>query len=212
MGYVLYGAHGSGSALVEAALTEIGVEYEFNRIDAKNAVHRKPEYAAVNPHRKMPTLVTPNGGTLTESAAIVLTLDERHRDAALLPPPASPERAVTLRWMIFVVAELYPLVEFLDYPERLSVVEEAKSAVRDRVVALWRDRWLRVEEALDDGPYLLGEKFCTTDIFFTHLSRWDLTDDYRAKKIPKIERLARTVLDRSKLRDVWRRNSPCWVK
>jgi glutathione S-transferase len=208
MGYVLYGANGSGSSIVEAALAELGVEYELRTVDAKNGAHREAAYAAVNPHRKMPTLVTPDGETLTESAAILLTLTERHAAAGLLPPPGSPLRAHALRWLLFAAGELYPLVEIIDHPERFSPDEDARAGVRDAALQLWRDRWCIVEAALGDGPFLLGDRFCVVDPYLAAISRWDLPTAWRAEHVPKLERLAAAVAARPRLHEVWPRNFP----
>ena len=86
MGYAIYGAPGSGSGIVEAACAELGVSYVVKDLDARNNEHRGDAYAGLNPHRKMPTLRTDDGEVITESVAIVVTLDERHPVGLLLPP------------------------------------------------------------------------------------------------------------------------------
>ncbi len=209
MGYAVYGAKGSGSAFVEATLLEIGVDYEFRTIDARNHEQRGAEYAAINPHRKMPTLITPEGETLTESAAIVMTLAERHPEAALLPAPASRERAQALRWLMFSIGELYPLVELMDYPARFADEgEEAAARLRERALEHWRGRWRTVESQLTEGPYLLGSRFCATDLYLAGLSRWDMPPEWRSRHIPKVERLAQEVASRPALRELWAANFP----
>ena len=75
----------------------------------------------------------PQGETLTESLAILLTLAERHPGAGLLPDTASPGRAAALRWLSFVVTEIYPLVEINDYPQRFEPQMTAAQALRERV-------------------------------------------------------------------------------
>jgi glutathione S-transferase len=96
MPYILYGSRRSGSLAVELALAEIRADYEVRQVDLDANAQRKDAYAAVNPQRKIPALVTPAGETLTESVAILLTLDERQPEARLLPPAASAERASAL--------------------------------------------------------------------------------------------------------------------
>ncbi|MEM6992937.1 MAG: glutathione S-transferase family protein [Myxococcota bacterium] len=218
MGYVLYGANGSGSSIVEIALAEIGADYALEIVDAANAAHRDAAYAAVNPHRKLPTLVTPEGDTLTESAAIAITLAERHPDSGLLPPPASAARARALRWMLFAAAELYPIVEIMDHPERFAPDEATRPGVRDTALQIWRSRWRTVEGSLGEasaaadsapaGPFLLGQTFCVADVYLAALSRWDLEADWRAANIPKLERLAAAVAKRPKIRELWPKHFP----
>ena len=78
MTYVLHGARGSGSCTVECVLAEIGTDYELRDLSLRDDEQEGEEYAAVNPHRKVPSLVIDDGPALTESVAILLTLDDRH--------------------------------------------------------------------------------------------------------------------------------------
>jgi len=204
MSYVLYGAPGSGSGIVEAMLAEIGAPCRIEDLDARHGEHRGETYAARNPHRKMPTLETAQGEILTETVAIVLTLDERHGDAGLLPPPGSQARATALRWMAFLASELYPLVEMMDYPERFAP-EGSTQALHERAKGLYRARWRIVEQAIAGAPYLLEQGFCATDLYITVVSRWDLEAGW-PKMMPNVHALTKAVLDRPALAPVWARH------
>lgn len=208
MAYRVYGAHGSGSSIVEATLAELGVPYEFERVDAANHAQREAPYTEINPHRKLPTVITPAGETLTESVAILLTLLERHPAPALLPPIGSEPRAQALRWLMFAASGLYPVVEIIDYPARFSSDDTHASSVRDAALETWRTRWRTVEAGLGDGPFLLGEALCVTDIYLAALSRWDLPPDWRTEQLPKVTRLAEAVRARPALHEIWARNFP----
>ena len=81
MPYVLYGSRRSGSLAVELALAEIGAACELREVDLDAGAQREAPYTAINPQRKLPALITPDGETLTESAAIVLVLADRHPEA-----------------------------------------------------------------------------------------------------------------------------------
>lgn len=207
MAYIIHGAPGSGSGIVEAACAELGVDYQTHDLDARNDEHRGAAYGALNPQRKMPTLELPDGELLTESAAIILTLDERHRDKAILPPPGSKARAQALRWLVFCVSELYPVVEIMDYPQRFTDAAGV-DAVRTRAHAIWRARWQVLEHHVAGSPYLLAEGFCATDLYVSHLSRWDLPKDWRLEHLPKIAALADAVAERPRLAPVYARHFP----
>lgn len=206
MHYVLYGAFGSGSTVVEATLTELEIAYRFERLDLRQQAQRESSYAALNPQQKVPTLVTPHGETLTESSAIVLTLAERHPHPPLLPPQGTSERAFALRWLMFAASELYPVIEIVDYPERFGP-ESVREEIKARALAHWRERWGRLEHAVR-GPYFLDESFSLLDIYVAVLSSWDLPPNYRAEHLPKIEAIRNAVASRPSLVDVWRRNFP----
>ena len=208
MTYTLYGSRRSGSLIVELALAQIGVEYEIQDVDLEVEGQRQATYAAVNPQRKVPALITPAGEVLTETVAILLTLEERHANAALLPPAGSVERARALRVMLFVATELYPIVEINDYPERFAPNPADAPAVREVARALWRDRWLLVEDAIEGDPFLLPAGCCMTDIYIAVVSRWAQQDAWRTTHTPKVERLTNAIAERSPFAAVWARHQP----
>lgn len=203
MRYVIWGAPGSGSGIVEAACAELGVEYEARDLDARNDEQRGEVYGALNPHRKMPTLEV-GAEVITESVAILLTLDERHPEGRLFPPPGSPERAQALRWMLFLATEIYPLVEWDDYPERFTGSPEGATAVRERARAITRERW-RTLEGHVAGPYLLSSGFSGTDLYITKLAVWQ-NDEFRRDELPRVNALTEAVRARPKLQAVWARH------
>lgn len=207
MSYLLYGNPGSGSTIAELALAEIGAKYEVRDVDLNRNAQRDAEYTALNPQRKLPALITPAGETLTESAAILLVLDERHPNARLLPPAGSPERAQALRWLLFAAAELYPIVEIIDYPERFTPDAAAAPGVRTRAGELWRTRLGVVEQAIAGSPWLLASGFCIVDAYLAVVTRWcGVPAEWRREHLPKVEALAAGVRARESLAAVWRRN------
>ena len=208
MTYTLYGCRRSGSLAVELALAEIGLDYRVEDVDLDSDAQRGEAYAQVNPQRKLPTLVTPGGETLTESLAILVTLDERHREAGLLPAPGSAERAQALRWLAFIATELYPVVEINDYPERFAPSPDTAPAVREIARRIWRERWLLVERGIAGDPWFLTTGFCLADIYVAVVSRWAQQEQWRPGNLPAVERLTRAVAARPASAPVWARHRP----
>ena len=206
MSYIIYGAPGAGSGIVEAVCAEMGVPYEARDLDARNDEHRGEDYGAVNPACKMPTLELPDGERVSETLAIVVALDELHREAGILPAPGTAERRRALRWMAFLAAELYPLVEILDYPARF-IEDASAAALRERCLELWRQRWQTLDSQVQ-GPWLLGSTFCATDLYISHLSRWDPPPDWRQAHLPRVAALADAVAARPALASVYARHFP----
>ncbi len=207
MTYVLYGSRRSGSCIVELALAEIGAPYEVRDVDLRTDRQRESEYAAINPQRKLPTLEFPSGGTMTESAAILLALDQRHPEAKLLPPTESGAYLQALRWLIFVAAEIYPIVEINDYPERFVADPAGDPDIpRENARRIWRDRWTIVEENISGTPFLLSSGFCLSDLYIAVVSRWAQQDDWRPANLPKVEGVAAAVAAREACAPVWKRN------
>ncbi|GJL83824.1 MAG: glutathione S-transferase [marine bacterium B5-7] len=206
MSYIVYGNRRSGSALIELALDVIKAPYEIRNVDLDADDQRGSGYASVNPARKLPTLITPQGERLTESLCILVSLDERHRSANLLPPPASAARAQALRWMCFVATELYPLVEINDYPQRFSPDDETAPGIRNRAREMWRDRLKVIEQNIEGDPWLLTDGFSLADIYIAVVSRWAQQDDWRPSNIGRVERIAAAIARREETADTWARH------
>lgn len=206
MSYTLYGEIGSGSCSVECALAEIGTPVERIEIDLGSMEQRGAAYLAVNPIGKVPCLVLPDGERVTESAAILITLAERHPEAGLLPPAGTAERARALRWLVFLVSEIYPLIEIEDYPARFAAEGAPVEALRKRVLEILRERWRLVEAAVAGDPWLLPTGFSVADLHIATMSRWSLDPAWRAEALPGIEAIAAAVAARPASGPVWRRH------
>lgn len=135
MAYILYGMKRSGSCAAECALAEAAAEYQTINVDLRSNAQLGAEYAAINPARKIPALRLPEGEIVTESAAILLTIADRHPIAGLLPPAGSDARGQCFRWMAFCASEIYPIVEIVDYPDRFSPAGEQAEGVRQRAAS-----------------------------------------------------------------------------
>ena len=120
MSYTLYGAAGSGSVPVEATLTLLGLPYEVVEAPTWEGEAERERGGRVNPMRQLPALITPAGETITESAAILIWLTDRHPEAELAPGPDDPRRAQFLRWMTFIPASIYSMFWVRDEPSRLA--------------------------------------------------------------------------------------------
>ena len=105
--FTLYFASGSSSFAVHIALHEIGVPFEAKPMSFKNNDMRSPEYLALNPEGKVPTLIV-DGRPLTEVAAILYYLAKRFPDAELLPRDDVEADAQALSWMSFAASTLHP--------------------------------------------------------------------------------------------------------
>mgnify|MGYP001792190724 CR=1 FL=1 len=77
----------STSTRVRAALNLKGLDYEYVAYALRAGEHRHPDYLALNPQGKVPTLLTPDG-PLAQSLAIIEWLDETFPDPPLLPATA----------------------------------------------------------------------------------------------------------------------------
>ncbi|MEE8507806.1 MAG: glutathione S-transferase family protein [Myxococcota bacterium] len=156
----LYGIPMSRAGRCLWALEEVGVEYE-NVSTNFTTDAKKPEYLAINPNGRIPTLVD-GDTTLFESMAINLYLARKY-DAGLQPKSIEDE-ARALQWSFWGMTELEPhliqmLLNRVMRPEAERVPAEAEAA--EQVL----QKPLKVlDGALSDRSYLLGDTFSIADL------------------------------------------------
>src|SRR6185312_8008454 len=96
----LYHAAPSRSSIVLWMLEELGEPYEVQLVSFKKGENRLPEYLAINPMAKVPTLR--HGSTIiTEGAAICAYLADEFPNARLNVPTGNPARGIYLKWLFF---------------------------------------------------------------------------------------------------------------
>ncbi len=204
--YKLFWAKSMGSMAPEVLFEEIGAAYEKIAVDIEKEENRSAEFLAVNPTGQVPALVLPDGTVMTESAAMVLHITDRHPEAKLAPPAGSPESARFQRWLVFMAAAIYPSDQRLYYSDRITTdaagtegIEAAARADMDRHFAL-------VNDALDPGPYLLGETYSAADVYLWMLAKWHPEEKQLFADNPRIAGLIDLVEARPAVAKVWAEN------
>jgi GST-like protein len=204
----LYGHPGWGSTIVEAQLAWLGIDFEFKDV---GDLYESPEARAglrrVNPLAQVPTLVLEDGQIMTESAAITLYLADRTGRDDFVPAPQSPERPAFLRWLVFIVANVYAVATFSDEPERFVPDEAARAGFR-AAMDDHRKRLYQILEPAIRTPWFLGERFSALDLYLSVMSRWRPGRDWLAENAPKVHAIATRVDALPKLQAVWARNYP----
>jgi GST-like protein len=207
-GYTVYGASGSGSMPVEAALTLMGQPFRVVEAVTWEGEAERDKVAVVNPMRQIPALVTPEGETITESAAILLWLTERHPEAALALRPGDPRRGQFLRWMSFIPAAIYSMYWVRDVPSRLVGDDEAAQAVllkrtAERIADCWAVMESQIGPGLEPGGFLTGPTVSVLDLYVTVASRWTPRRKRFAEVAPKMAEVVRRVDELPELQAFW---------
>jgi glutathione S-transferase len=103
----LYFTPGASSMATHIALHEVGVPFERRLISLTKNENRTPDYLALNPEGKVPTLVI-DGRPLTEVAANLWYLARQFPAAGLLPQNDLVAEAEVLSWMSFIGSTIHP--------------------------------------------------------------------------------------------------------
>ncbi|MGJ4802183.1 glutathione S-transferase family protein [Luteimonas sp. SDU82] len=204
MSVILYGSRSTASLVVHWLLIELGVEHELRMLDFERGEHKSPDYLALNPQGRVPTLLV-DGQVLTESVAIAMHLADLHPQAGLAPAPGTPERAAYYRWMLFCAYTLMPAYRNWFYPQE-PAGEDQIAQVQARALAAIEAAWQQVEDHLAvSGPYLLGGHRSAGDFVLTMLMRWSRNLPRPADSWPALATHAKRMKALPSFAEVYRR-------
>jgi glutathione S-transferase len=155
----------SRSLGVVALKNHLAIECELRPIDLGRGDQRAPEYSALNPNRKVPTLED-DGFVLWEANAILFYLASKRPERGLWPAEARGQADV-LRWLAWESAhwdaESIGMVAF----EKGSKLVLGLGAADPAFVARGEESFARFAAVLDDRlkgrPWIIGERLTIAD-------------------------------------------------
>jgi glutathione S-transferase len=106
--------------LVQWALEEGGLKYEFRNINILKAEHRTTDFLATNPAGLVPVLITPEGQALYETAALMVYLADRHGLTDLAPPLTDPSRGLFLSTIFYLASDIQSEMKRFHFPHRFA--------------------------------------------------------------------------------------------
>jgi glutathione S-transferase len=172
MGLILYYAPGACSLAPHVALEEAGAAFDTVRLNLAEGDQRQPDYLALNPKGRVPTLLV-GGRPLTEVIAILTYVDRRFPAAGILPGRDPLLLARAYEAMSFIASTVHVAFAQTSRPERYA----DDPAVRSALAEPGRDRFVRSLdglEALAQGvdAWLIGETFTAVDAYALVVRRW----------------------------------------
>jgi GST-like protein len=186
---------------VEAALILANVPYDREEVDYTKDTPARDRLLALNPLGQVPTLVLPDGAVMTETAAIVLYLDEQHPAAQLLPREGAARREA-LRWLIFLIAAVYPTFTYGDEPEKW--IGDAGPRLRDATHAHRQKLWTQLE-GVSGAPWFLGQTRSMLDVYVSVMTHWRPNRPWFAEHTPKLHAIATAIDQLPELAPLWAR-------
>lgn len=143
---------------VSLMLKETRLNHEVKMINTHDGVDA--ELAAISPNGTFPAIVdTDTGATVFESGAILHYLAEK---SAMLLPSSSKDRAEAMKWLMFEVSNVSPIMLEL-YHYLLNDAGDLPVSLFDRYKNMLRQYCNILEKQLDQRDYFAGE-FSIADI------------------------------------------------
>lgn len=155
----------SAAYRVRIALNLKGIDYSMIpvHLSKDGGQHRRPDYRAVNPQMRVPSLQLGGGQVLTQSLAIIDYLEETHPEPSLLPADA------LLRAKVRAVAQIIACdIHPLNNSGTLAYLRETLGQDQAALDA-WYAHWITagfeaIEALLPPGSFAFGEFVSLADV------------------------------------------------
>ena len=182
----LYYATGTCALASHIALEEAGAEYSTVRVNFAASEQRSPEYLAINPKGRVPSLVT-DRGILTETPAMLAYIAQSYPKAKLAPLEDAFRFAEVQAFNNYLCSTVHVAHahrmrghRWVDDP---SAIEAMKKKVPETVAACFE----LIESKMLQGPWVMGETYTICDPYLFTLAQWMEGDSVNPARFPKVK-------------------------
>ncbi len=181
----LYFAPGSCAAASHIALEESGATYETHRLDFRRNEQRSPEYLAINPKGRVPTLATDHG-IITETPAILAFIAQSFPSAHLAPLNDPFLFAQMQAFNSYLCSTVHVAHAHRMRGSRWADDPVAVEAMKKKVPQNMADSFQLIEDDMFKGPWVLGDQYSVADIYLYTISTWLESDGVDLRRFPRV--------------------------
>jgi glutathione S-transferase len=181
----LYYAPQTCALATHIALEDASATYEAVRLDFGANEQRSPEYLAINPKGRVPSLVT-DRGVLTETPAMLAFVAQSYPQANLAPPDDPFAFAEAQAFNSYLCATLHVAHAHGRRGYRWTDDEAAMAAMKRFVPRSVAACFELIETGMLKGPWVLGEAYSICDPYLFTVSRWLEGDGVDLSTLPRV--------------------------
>ena len=167
------------------ALEDAGAEYSAVRISFADNDQKKPEYLALNPKARVPTLVT-DRGVLSETPALLAFIAQSFPQAHLAPlvDPFAFAQVQAFNSYLCSTAHVAHAHRMRGYrwADDPAAIAEMQRKVPQSVGACFD----LIERDMLKGPWVMGEAYTICDPYLFTLAQWLEADGVDTARLPKV--------------------------
>ena len=163
MDITLYHSPGACSMATYISLLEAGANFDVKIISLKMKEQSNPDYAALNPKKKVPYLVV-DGKGLSENIAMQSWIAETFADARLLPAD-SWDHKQALSYMGWFGAGIHPHLTRHFKPEKFCAKVDSHSDMKAMAKAMYMEQLAIAEAELTNKTWFF-DHFTACDSYF----------------------------------------------
>ena len=181
----LYYGVGACSLASHIALEEAGAEYEAIRMDLKVGQQRTPDYLALNPKGRVPTLIT-DRGVITETPAILAYIAQTHRAANLAPLDDPFAFAEVQAFNSYLCSTVHVGHAHGGRGSRWADDPAALEAMKAKVSRNMADYFEVIENRMFRSPWVMGETYSIGDPYLYTIAGWLARDGVDIARFPRV--------------------------
>ncbi len=181
----LYYAAGTCALAPHIALEEAGAVYDTVRLDFRHNDQRKPDYLAINPKGRVPSLATEQG-VLTETPAILAYIAQRFPAAGLAPVDDAFAFAKAQAFNSYLSSTLHVAHAHRLRGHRWADDPAAIQAMKQKVPESVGDAFKLLEATMFKGPWVMGERYTVCDPYLFTVARWMEGDGVDPAQFPAL--------------------------
>lgn len=181
----LYYAAGTCALAPHIALEEAGAVYDTVRLDFRQNDQRKPDYLAINPKGRVPSLATAQG-VLTETPAILAYIAQRFPAAHLAPVDDAFAFAQVQAFNSYLSSTLHVAHAHRLRGHRWADDPAAIQAMKQKVPESVGDAFKLLEATMFKGPWVMGERYTVCDPYLFTVARWMEGDGVDPAQFPAL--------------------------
>lgn len=184
--FTLFVAPGSCARVPTIALEEIGVPYETRLIRLPLLEQKAPEFLALNPKGKVPTLLI-DGTPLSENVAILTWLNRTYPEAGLLPKAETDlDLAQQTADIAALSGTIHPMVTRIAMPGKFVPKGGDTTAIRETAIDAMQPLMQMLNDRLSDALWWYGQDWSIMDAYIFWVW-WRLSVvDYPADAFPHL--------------------------
>jgi len=192
----LYFTPGTCALASHIALAESGADYTVERIDFKTNQQNSPDYLAINPKGRVPSLVTERG-VLTETPAMLAFIAQSFPEAKLAPTDDPFAFANAQSFNSYLCSTVHVAHAHKVRGARWASEESSFADMKRKVPETMGGCFALIESKMLRGPWVMGEQYTICDPYLYTIATWLEGDGVDMAKLPGVADHRRRMAERA---------------
>jgi glutathione S-transferase len=181
----LYFAPGTCALASHIALAEAGADYKLEKLDFKSNQQNSPDYLAINPKGRVPSLVTERG-ILTETPAMLAYVAQSFPEAKLAPFDDAFAFAEVQSFNSYLCSTVHVAHAHRMRGARWASEESSFADMKRKIPQTVGACFALIESRMLRGPWVMGAQYTVCDPYLYTLTQWLEGDGVDVATLPKL--------------------------